>query len=229
MKMVKWIVGAVLLVAILAGSTAIYNGYLKNNGGGIVPVDDLRNDGQTADENNGSNGTEDNVTQDKTDIGSDDDADTNNKNDDSAEDGTNGVTISIPDFTAIDYEGNTVKLSDYVGKPIVLNFWATWCVYCKMEMPDFSSAQKAYPDVVFLMVNATGVNNETVEGAKKYVESEGFDFTVLFDTNGEALNAYGVASFPTTYFISAEGELVARGIGALSYANLEEGIGMITE
>lgn len=139
------------------------------------------------------------------------------------------VTLSVPDFEVLDYNGNKVKLSDFAGKPIVLNFWATWCYYCKLEMPDFNKAYKEYPDVVFLMVNATDGVSETVQRAKKYVEDEGYDFDVYFDTTGQALYAYGISSFPSTFFINANGELVARRIGMLDYAMLEQRISYITE
>lgn len=136
---------------------------------------------------------------------------------------------SAPDFTVLDYEGNPVKLSDYKGKPVVLNFWATWCYYCKEEMPDFNTAYEKYPDVQFLMVNATDGVQETVDSAKKYVEDEGYDFPVFFDTEGEAVNAYYVSGFPSTYFINSEGELVTYANGMLDLATLEKGIEYIVE
>ena len=61
----------------------------------------------------------------------------------------NREKMKAPDFTVLDYDGNEVKLSDYKGKPVVLNFWATWCFYCKEEMPDFNLAYEKYPDVEF--------------------------------------------------------------------------------
>lgn len=129
-----------------------------------------------------------------------------------------------PDFTVIDYDGNKVKLSDYKGKPVVLNFWATWCYYCKVEMPDFNEAYKNYPDVQFLMVNATGTNGETVESAKAYVEQEKYEFPVLFDTMYEANQAYRLSSFPMTVFIDAEGSIVSSRVGMLTKEALEEEI-----
>ena len=137
------------------------------------------------------------------------------------------VTLSVPDFEVLDYNGNRVKLSDFAGNPIVINFWATWCYYCKQEMSDFDKAYREHPDVVFLMVNATDGVSETVASAKKYIESEGYDFSVYFDTTEEALYAYDINSFPSTFFINSEGELVARRIGMLDYELLEYGISLI--
>ena len=95
-------------------------------------------------------------------------------------------------------------------------------------MADFNKAYLNYPDVQFLMVNATDGYSETVSSAKSYVESQGYSFNVYFDTKSEAVNAYHVSGFPTSYFINADGELVARAVGMIDYATLLEGIGMIT-
>ncbi len=133
-----------------------------------------------------------------------------------------------PDFTALDWEGNEVKLSDFFGKPIVLNFWASWCPPCKAELPDFEAACKKYEGkVTFLMVNMTDGSRETVEVAKRFVESEGYTFPVYFDTKYEASYNYGVSSIPQTYFIDAEGNLVAYATGMITGSQLEQGIGMI--
>lgn len=136
---------------------------------------------------------------------------------------------TAPDFTVLDYEGNEVKLSDYIGKPVVLNFWATWCYYCRMEMPDFNEAYKKYPDVQFLMVNATDGVQETMSSAKEYVNKENYQFDIFFDTKLEAVNAYYITGFPSTFFIDKDGNLVTRGNGMLDMETLEKGIKMITE
>lgn len=139
--------------------------------------------------------------------------------------GSSQTTVPAPDFTVVDGEGNEVSLSDYQGKPVVLNFWATWCGYCKEEMPDFQTAYEKYPEVQFLMVNAT----DEVADAKGYVAEQGFTFPVVYDTELDAVNTYGVSGFPCTYFIDAGGNLVARGSGMLTLESLEKGIAMITE
>lgn len=134
-----------------------------------------------------------------------------------------------PGFTVLDYNGNEVKLSDYKGKPVVINFWATWCYYCKEEMPDFNKAFKEYPDVQFMMIDAADGYQETVDKAKDYVEKQGFEFDVFFDTKMEAVNAYFVSGFPATYFIDKDGNLVAGANGMIDYETLLRGIDMITQ
>lgn len=136
---------------------------------------------------------------------------------------------SALDITVMDYDGNKVNLSDYKGKPVVLNFWATWCYYCKVEMPDFNEAYKKYPDVQFLMVNATGTNGETVESAKAYIEQEQYEFDVFFDTGYEGLRKFGISSFPMTIFIDKDGNIKSERIGMLTMEALESEIEKLTE
>ena len=134
-----------------------------------------------------------------------------------------------PDFTVLDKDGNKVKLSDFEGKPVVLNFWATWCYYCDKEMPDFDAAAKKYPEVQFLMVNATDGVEETVEKAKKYIEDNGYSFPVFFDTEKEAVFNYGITGFPCTFLLDKDGNLVAYRSGMMDLETLEKGIEMITK
>ena len=136
--------------------------------------------------------------------------------------------VEAPDFTVENGDGEEVKLSEYVGKPIVLNFWASWCSPCKSEMPEFNEAwEELDGEVQFLMVNMTDGSRETVDTAKEYVEGQGFSFPVFFDTGSEAAMAYSAYSLPTTYFIDAEGYVVARAVGAIDRDTLQKGLDLI--
>lgn len=136
---------------------------------------------------------------------------------------------SAPDFTVLDAEGNEVRLSDFAGKPVVINFWATWCGYCVQEMPDFDKAAAENPDVVFLMVNATDGVRETVDKAKDFVADKGYSFDVYFDTQRQAVTAYNLRAYPTTVFVDANGDVVLQKTGVISYETLIEGIGLIRD
>lgn len=141
----------------------------------------------------------------------------------------NKPDLTAPDFEVLDKDSNTVRLSDFKGKPVVLNFWATWCYYCKQEMPDFDTAFKKYPDVQFMMVNATDGVQETMEIAKEYVKEQGFSFDVFYDTKLSAVRNYGVSGFPMTFFIDKDGNFVTYASGMISLELLEKGISMISD
>ena len=136
----------------------------------------------------------------------------------------------VPDFTVTDGEGNPVKLSDFFGSPIVLNFWASWCGPCQYEMPDFEEAYHQYgEEVQFLMVNLTDGYSETVNSARTFLDHAGYTFPVYFDTLSDAAKTYQIYSIPCTYFLDADGALVTRTVGMISAEALQEGIDLITE
>ena len=141
---------------------------------------------------------------------------------------TQAVENLAPDFTVTDKDGNEVKLSDFFGKPIVLNFWASWCGPCKYEMPDFEEAYKELgEDVVFLMVNLTDGYSETVTSAKSFLEEAGYTFPVYFDTLSQGAMTYQVYSIPCTYFLDRNGALVTRNVGMITAEALLQGIELI--
>ena len=124
---------------------------------------------------------------------------------------------TAPDFTVLDANGKRIHLSDNFGKPIVINFWATWCPPCKRELPDFDKLCKEYGDkVVFMMVNLTDGRRDTVDGTKSFVSKNGYTFPVYFDTEYNGADAYNVSSIPQTTFIDANGNVYTTRIGAMN-------------
>ena len=133
-----------------------------------------------------------------------------------------------PDFTVYDLEGNAHKLSDFRGKPVLLNFWASWCGPCQMEMPDFQKFYESHGDQVnFVIVNLTDGQQETVESASAFIAEKGYTFPVYYDTDIDAAMKYGVNAVPVSYFIDGSGYFVAWAQGALSADMLQQGMDML--
>ena len=129
------------------------------------------------------------------------------------------------DFELTDLEGNTVKLSDYKGKVVFVNFWATWCPPCREEMPEFNEADKVFKDngdAVLLAVNLTsgGVRGETEEVVRKFVEDNGYTMKVLLDKDDKAAQKYNISSIPTTYVIDRDGNIYTYYVGQIDKAKL---------
>lgn len=139
--------------------------------------------------------------------------------------------LPAPDFTVYDLEGQAVSLSDLTGKPVVVNFWASWCPPCRGEMPYFQQAYEKYKDRVhFMMVNVTDQGQETVESASEFIESQGYSFPVYYDLKLEedfenaASIIYATQSLPSTFLIDKDGNGYGYTIGALEYEDLEKAI-----
>lgn len=153
--------------------------------------------------------------------------------DDATDEGSEGeganATTPAPDFSMTDAEGNTLKLSDFRGKPVLLNFWASWCGPCASEMPDIQASWEVNrEDVEFVIVNMTGMSGETEETAKAFLSENGYTFPAYFDKGNSAASAFGVSSIPQTYLIDAEGNILGGYMGAMSASVLSEGISMLT-
>lgn len=136
--------------------------------------------------------------------------------------------ILAPDITVYDIDGNEVRLSDFAGKPVVMNFWASWCGPCQSEMPDFEAKyQELAGSVQFMMINVTDGSRETLDQASDFIAEHGYTFPVFYDTATDAAATYGIYSLPTTYFIGADGYAVAQASGAINQEILQQGIDMI--
>lgn len=124
------------------------------------------------------------------------------------EDEKKGEEFKALDFAVYSEDESLANLSDFFGKPIVLNFWASWCPPCKGEMPYFERVYNdVKDDVVFMMVSLIDGQRETVATATKYIQDEGYTFPVYFDKEQTAAYTYRVSSIPTTVFINAQGNI----------------------
>lgn len=138
--------------------------------------------------------------------------------------------VGLIDFTVYDKDGNERTLSSFVGKPIVLNFWASWCSPCKSEFPDFQEVYETCgEDIEFIMVNLTDGVSETREKADAFVKAEGYTLPIYYDEKQSAAYAYSVYSIPTTYFIDTNGNIITYAQGMIDKELLEQGISMIKE
>lgn len=146
----------------------------------------------------------------------------------SRENANDADTVAAPDFTVTDSEGASVSLAQFRGKPIVLNFWASTCGPCQREMPEFQKAFETYDDEIqFMMVDIPSFNGESEQRAKNFIASNGYSFPVFFDSANDASVKYGLSSIPRTFFLDAQGNVVASGAGMLDAASLEQGISML--
>lgn len=120
----------------------------------------------------------------------------------------------LADLELTDQFGNTHTLSDYKGKVIFLNFWATWCGPCRNEMPDIQklyeeySAQGEDAEVVILGIAGPGIGQEgSAEEVADFMEENGYTYPVLMDASGEMFTRYGISAFPTTFMIDKDGNV----------------------
>ncbi len=123
-----------------------------------------------------------------------------------------------PDFTLYDMDGNERSLSEFKGKMVFLNFWATWCQYCDIEMPDLQKIHDQNDDLVVLGVNV----REDIDLVRDYLEEGGYDFPVILDEDGGIASMYLVSGMPTTYFIDAEGLILGYQPGLMNLEQMED-------
>lgn len=129
------------------------------------------------------------------------------------------ATPSLSALQLQSMDGSAASVGHNVGKPVVLNLWATWCPPCQREMPILAQAQSDYPGVVFLMVN----QGEQAPTVQRFLQQKGLKFDhVLLDPLSEAMQTFGSRGLPTTLFFDANGKLVDSHIGELTAARLKD-------
>ncbi len=137
-----------------------------------------------------------------------------------------GVGAVAPDFTTVNLlTGEEVTLSELQGKPVMLNFWATWCGPCRIEMPHMQAAfeEHADDDLVILAVN----NRETAEQIAPFVEELGLTFDIGLDETAEIQNQYRIRAYPSSYFIGPDGKIASFHLGVLTEDQLAEQLDFI--
>ncbi len=137
---------------------------------------------------------------------------------------TNAETAPIvgslaPEISLNTLSGEKVNLSDFRGKPVLVNFWATWCGPCRIEMPEFQATHQEYgADFVILAINATAQDNGDIDG---FVEEMGLTFPILLDEAGDVMDAYQIFGLPTSIFIDREGVIHTIHRGLVNQALIE--------
>ncbi len=150
---------------------------------------------------------------------------------DSGQQMTDGVGIKVgntaPDFELLNLEEQPIKLSDFKGKKVILNFWATWCPPCKAEMPHMEKFYMGYEkEVVVLSVNLTHTESKR-SNVKAFVEEYGLHFPVVMDLDGEVSRTYNIYAYPTTYMIDSLGIIQEVYQGAINYDTMVKSISRI--
>jgi len=130
-----------------------------------------------------------------------------------------------PDFTLDNLAGEPVSLSDYRGRPVLLNFWASWCEPCKVEFPLFQAARQQHADAGLEILGI--VHHDSAEAAAAFVEKEGSEWPALMDADDAVWTAYAGLGLPTTFFIDREGIVRAISFGPPLSGTLDDQLAKI--
>jgi peroxiredoxin len=129
-----------------------------------------------------------------------------------------------PDFTLADLNGKQVKLSNLRGRPVLINFWATWCPACQAEMPSIVAAYEKHKGQGLAVL---AISNENSAEVRDYTVKSKMSFPVLLDGSGAVMDIYRVRALPTTFFVNKSGVIVQVSIGSMSGDVLESSLSKI--
>lgn len=228
MKVVQYTVkiGGILMIfmglLMVTGKMNEVTGYLSNLAGG--QTQETASDSEAATVEN----SEPNNDNTSTDQKSSSDTSPENQDSNGSEKSSTPPVLPALDFQLSDQYGNTHALSDYKGKTIFLNFWATWCGPCKAELPDIQKLYEKYSaasdeEVAILGVAGPELGQETTEeGIKDFLEENSLTYPVLMDTDWTLFQGYGISSFPTTFMIDKDGNVFGYISGQLTYDIMED-------
>ena len=240
-------IGGVLMilmgVMMITGWMNSLTGYLSSFGGAAGGGTAVSSSAETSSEENNPTGSaaESDVQTDESqaeNAASDTASETGNTadssdNTDSSSDSEESNAIPAPDVDVVDQYGVTHNLRDYEGKVIFLNFWTTWCGYCKQEMPDIEALYQEYGlnenEVVILGVAnpasdkaSSSADNEDAAGITSFLEENGYTYPVLMDETGELFRYFYINSFPTTFLIDKNGDILGYIPGAVSKSVMQD-------
>ena len=210
-KIILYVVLVLASIGVIFGASILYN---KLSDEYDFVADNSVNESKQTDR--------DEVSEDSENIDEAEDSDEMNETDETDESQSESNTIKAVDFTVYDTDGNEVKLSSKYGKPIVMNFWATWCHPCKSELPAFEEMYNKYKDDVhFMMINVTDGESQTRQMVDDFVSDNGYTFPVYYDETLMASIIYGASSIPLTVFVYPDGTIYGGRTGAMQKAELE--------
>jgi len=135
--------------------------------------------------------------------------------------------MPAPEFTLKTLAGGQVSLSDYRGRPVLINFWASWCVPCRTEMPDIIAAYKAHRESGLEVLAIDNTQLDVIDDVRQFVATFQMPFPVLLDEQGEVALAYRILGLPTSVFVDGEGIVRAVNVGPMSAATIEKHLATI--
>ncbi len=129
--------------------------------------------------------------------------------------------VGAPNFSLEDLQGNSIHLSEYEGKVVLLNFWATWCMPCRQEMPGLESLWQRYKDKGLVVIGVSNDDADKHERVANFVKKVGLSFPIALDAESNVSHLYEVSGIPASYLIDRKGVAIARILGERDWGGRE--------